>query len=306
MTLEARRMRHALGLTTLLSVVSALPAAEPAREVAIERGLVFGKGGSIDLKLDLARPKDGPGPYPGIVCIHGGAWRLGTPSFLSTTLPPLNGKSVIENLAARGYVAVTISYRLVPDAKFPAQIEDCKAAVRWLRANATKYNIDPDHIAACGYSAGGHLACLLGVTDKADGLEGVGGHPEQSSKVHAVVDLFGPTDLTSPDWHPDAEAGVLAPLIGGRLKDQPEQFRRASPLCYIRKDRELPPFLIMHGTADPIVNINQSKKLVEKLQELGVKHRYIEMKGEGHGWFGTKLAETLDVTADFLGEQFKR
>jgi acetyl esterase/lipase len=288
-------MRYALGPIALLPLLAAaLPAAEPLHDVVVERDLVFGKGGAVDLKLDLARPNDGPGPYPGIVCIHGGAWRIGSHRFMAMNVPALKGQSVIGSLAARGYVVVTIHYRLVPSALFPAQIEDCKAAVRWLRANAAKYHVDTDHIAACGYSAGGHLACLLGVTD-----------PEQSSKVQAVIDLFGPTDLTSADWHADAEEGVLAPLVGGRLKDHPELFRRASPLYYLRKDRALPPFLIMHGTADRVVNINQSKALAERLQELGVKCRYVEMKGEGHGWFGSKLAETLDLSVEFLREQFK-
>jgi len=301
-------MRRALGPLALLPALltpATLPAAEPRHAVLVERDLVFGKGGATDLKLDLARPKDGSGPYPGVVCIHGGAWRLGSHRFLSMNVRAAGGQSIIEQLAARGYVVATVSYRLVPGATFPAQVEDCKAAVRWLRANAEQYHLNPDHIAACGYSAGGHLACLLGVTEKSDGLEGAGGHPEQSSRVQAVIDLFGPTDLTSPDWHPDAEEGVLAPLVGGRLKDKPELFRRASPLCYLSKDRALPPFLIMHGTADPVVSINQSKKLAERLHELGVKYQYVEMKGEGHGWFGTKLAETLDRADGFLREHFK-
>src|SRR4051812_36822285 len=256
-------MRRALGVVALLPLLTApapLPAAEPAHEVAVERDIVYGKGGAVDLKLDLARPKDGPGSYPGIVCIHGGAWRLGSHRFLAMNVPALKGQSVIGSLAARGYVVITINYRLVPSAQFPAQLEDCKAAVRWLRANAAKYHVDADHVAACGYSAGGHLACLLGVTEPSDGLEGTGGHPEQSSKVQAVIDLFGPTALASPDWPPDAEEGVLAPLVGGRLKDPPELFRRASPMSYLRPGRALPPFLVMHGTADPLVNINQSKR----------------------------------------------
>ena len=122
--------------------------------------------------------------------------------------------------------------------------------------------------------------------------------------MQAVIDLFGPTDLTCGDWSADVEDGVLKPLLGARLKDNPAAYRRASPLCYLQKGRELPPFLIMHGTADRMVSINQSRKLAEKLQELGVKYRFVEMKGEGHGWFGAKLAQTLDRVAEFLHEQF--
>ncbi len=300
-------MRLALALFGLLPLLAParLPAAERLHAVTVERDLVYGKGGNVELKLDLARPTDGPGPYPAVVCIHGGAWRLGDRRFLSMRFRTMDNQSILEYLAARGFVVVTVSYRLAPKAQFPAQIEDCKAAVRWLRANAAKYHVDPDRIAACGYSAGGHLACLLGVTDKSDGLEGQGGHPEQSSKVQAVIDLFGPTDLTCSDWSADVEEGVLAPLLGARLKDKPEVYRRASPICYLSKDRPLPPFLVMHGTRDRLVNIHQSQALVEKLQELGVKHRYVEMQGEGHGWFGTKLAQTLDEAITFLREQFQ-
>jgi acetyl esterase/lipase len=295
-----------LALVLPLAIPTPTPAAERLHAVAVERDLVYGTGGGTDLKLDLARPADGPGPYPAVVCIHGGAWRLGDRRFLSMNIRSMDNQSLIGALAARGYVAVTISYRLVPAAKFPAQIEDCKAAVRWLRANAAKYNIDPDRIAACGYSAGGHLACLLGVTEKADGLEGAGGNPDQSSRVQVVVDLFGPTDLTPGDWTPEVEDGVLKPLLGAYLKDRPDVYRKASPLTYVCKDRALPPFLVMHGTEDRVVSINQSRKLVERLQELGVKHRFVEMKGEGHGWFGEKLAGTVEQAVEFLRENFKQ
>ncbi len=292
------------------SVVALLPllatslafATEALREVTVERNITFGKGGSTDLKLDLARPRDG-GPYPAVVVLHGGAWRLGDHRMLSLRSRFLgNESSLIEYFAARGFVTVTAQYRLVPSAVFPAQIEDAKAAVRWLRANAGRFNVDPDHIAACGYSAGGHLACLLGVTHLTDGFEGMGGHPEQSSRVQAVVDLFGPTDLAAADWHPDAFEGVLAPLVGGRIADKPELYRRASPLTYVTKDA--PPFYIAHGSRDPIVPPVQSKRLAGKLRDAGVTCRYVELPGEGHGWFGPKLAKTLDEAIAFLREHF--
>ena len=138
--------------------------------------------------------------------------------------------------ARKGYVAVTISYRLAPDAKFPAQIEDCKAAVRWLRANAKKYRIDPDHIGVVGFSAGGHLCCLLGVTDKKDGLEGEGGNADQSSRVQAVVSYFGPTDLCEKTWSKDVEEKVLAPFVGASFDDKPALYKKVSPITYVPKD----------------------------------------------------------------------
>src|SRR5262249_22409445 len=157
------------------------------------------------LQLDLAMPKDGDGPFPAVVCIHGGGWRGGSRQDLTRSIPPLGGRSLIEYLAGRGYVAATVSYRLAPKDKFPAQIEDCKAAVRWLRANAKKYKINPERFGAVGFSAGGHLVSLLGTSDKDDALEGNGGNPEQSSRVQAVVNFFGPTDFTTKDWTDQVE-----------------------------------------------------------------------------------------------------
>jgi acetyl esterase/lipase len=143
----------------------------------------------VEFQLNLAMPKKGKGPFPAVVCIHGGGWYQGQPQDLN---------SMTELLARRGYVAATVSYRLVPSARFPARIEDCKAAVRWLRANARQYPINPDRIGAIGFSAGSHLSYLLGVTDKKDGLEGTGGNPQLSSRVQAMVSFFGRTVSPRP------------------------------------------------------------------------------------------------------------
>src|SRR5262245_57591536 len=163
----------------VLGVLVAAPwlCADQPREVRFEKDLVFGKGGDTDLQLDLAMPKDGDGPFPALVCIHGGGWKGGKRQ---------DHDELSKTMAAQGYVCVTITYRLAPDTKFPGQVEDCKAAVRWLRANAKKYKVNPEKIGAFGFSAGGHLSCMLGTTDKNDGLEGKGGNPEQSSRVQAV------------------------------------------------------------------------------------------------------------------------
>lgn len=300
-----RQPSRIIAALLLAPCLAAAPRGEHRWAVTVERDLVFGRGGRTELRLDIAWPRDGEGPFPAIVMLHGGAWRIGDRSFLSMPVSGLGDQSVIEYFASRGFVAISPSFRLVPTALFPAQLEDCKAAIRWLRANAARYKADPDRIAASGYSSGGHLACLLGLTDRADGFEGTGGHADQSSRVHAVVDMFGPTDLLSNDWIPFLERNVLQPLIGAGRAEKPELYRRASPMTYLRKDRRLPPFLVMHGAADRVVPLSQSKQLVARLEELGAKPRYVEVEGEGHGWYGPKLAETLDVIVEFLREQFK-
>ena len=196
------------------------------------------------MQLNLAMPAKGDGPFPAIVCLHGGGWRAGKRQDLD---------KAVELFASRGFVAVTATYRLAPAAKFPAQVQDCKAAVRWLRANAKKYKVDPKHIGAVGASAGVHLASLLGTTRKKDGFEGKGGHAEQSSAVQAVVNFFGPTNFNDKDWSEDVEKYFLIPILGASYKDRPQRYRQLSPINYV--SRETPPFLFFHGTRDPLVGL---------------------------------------------------
>ncbi len=246
-------------ILSIAPVVRAEPEPKPASDVRVERDLVYGKGGDVDLQLDLAVPKEGTGPFPGIVCIHGGGWRQGKRQDLSAT---------IEVLARKGFVAATISYRLAPAARFPAQIEDCKAAVRWLRANADKYHLNAKRIGVMGFSAGGHLCCLLGTAGEASELEGTGGNPDQSSRVQAVVSFFGPTDLTDRTWSKEVEENILVPFLGATIDEKPELYKKVSPVTYVGKNA--PPFLFFHGTEDKLVGIRHSRVLAEKLKALGV------------------------------------
>jgi acetyl esterase/lipase len=286
---------HLFAVLILALAPSVMGAQEKKTDVHIERDLDYGKGGQTDLKLDLAMPKDGTGPFPAIVCVHGGGWKAGRRQDLAKT---------IEGMAARGYVAVTVSYRFSPEAKFPAQIEDCKAAVRWLRANAAKYHVNPDRIGAVGFSAGGHLVCLLGTTDKNDGLEGQGGNPEQSSRVQAVVSFFGPTDFTTKTWNETIEKEFLLPFFGATIEENPTIYKKASSISYVTKDD--PPFLFFHGTEDKLVGIRHSQLLADKLKDVGVKANVVVMEGQGHGWQGEKLRQSIDQMFTFFDQELKK
>jgi acetyl esterase/lipase len=264
-----------------------------------DTGIVFTKVGKKELRLDLARPSrtQPEATLPAIICLHGGGWIGGERQQM---------KGTIEALARRGYVAVSPDYRLAPQDRFPAQIEDCKAVVRWLRANAKNYGINPQKIGVFGFSAGAHLACLLGVTGKDDSLEGTSGNAEQSSAVQAVVSFFGPTDFTRPGWSKEVRERHLVPFLGGTAEEKADVYRRASPITYAGKNA--PPFLFVHGTADDIVPIQQSEEMVKKLREAGVSARLITMQGEGHGW-GWSHEHRLTSLADmmtFFDENLKK
>jgi acetyl esterase/lipase len=242
-------------------------------------------------------PSEGEGPFPAIVCIHAGGWIGGKRQQMRGTL---------SGLARSGYVAISPDYRLAPRDLFPAQIEDCKAAIRWLRAHAEQYHVQPARIGAFGVSAGGHLACLLGVTSKQDGLEGEGGNAELSSAVQAVVSFSGPTDLTQPVWNKELLAKQLQPFLGGTLAEKADLYRRASPMTYAGKNA--PPFLFVHGTDDDIVPFEQSKVLADKLRQAGVSARLLPLERQGHGhlWPSDMRALSLAHMMAFFDEKLKK
>lgn len=258
------------------------------------------------LQLDFVAPRGG-GPYPCVVCLHGGAWKLGSrkglagkPEFGIDFGP--GTKSLIERLAFAGYAAVSVDYRLAPKHKFPAQIVDVKTAIRYLRANARVYNIDPKRIAVLGLSAGGHLAALVATTP---GLKEFAGDefPNESDDVACVVNYFGPADLTLYCDTPGIELAFLKPLFGGVAPQCTPQFRKASPVEHVTKDA--PPFLHFHGTADFVVPIIHTERLHAKLKEEGVQSEFVRVKGKGHGWTGDTSTQTLATAIQFLDKHLK-
>ena len=266
-------------------------APQPPEGVAYQQNIEYGKGAGESLKLDLAWPEKSTGKRPCVVVIHGGAWRAGNRN---------QHTDIIFALAQRGYVAATISYRFCPKHRFPAQVEDAKCAVRFLRANADKYKIDTERFGAVGASAGAHLAMMLGVMDEQDGLEGDGGHAGESSKVHAVVSFFGPTDLSADDI-PTVTIPLLFDFIGGTKIKLPEKYKQASPITYV--DADDAPMLLLQGTKDPLVPHSQAFKMIDALTDAGVRGRAEIIIGGGHGWGGKDLQRSLQQTYGFLDEQ---
>jgi acetyl esterase/lipase len=253
---------------------TAKPQPPPIPEgVKVERDLEYAKVGDTALLLDLYRPESSGAPLPLVVWVHGGAWRGGSKDVCPAV--PLSG---------RGYVVASINYRLTGVATFPAQIEDCRAAIRWLRAHASKYNLDPRRVGVWGGSAGGHLVALLGTSGDVSKWDTVGGNTDQSARVQAVCDFFGPADFLAesiPEGRRDADSAV-GRLLGGAVNDRKEEARQASPLTYISADD--PPFLIFHGDQDKTVPIAQSEILEDALKKAGIDATFIRVKNGGHGF----------------------
>jgi acetyl esterase/lipase len=282
----------AMVFLTGCSNVSAVELAVPSN-VIFERGLEFNNPDHEPLLLDLARPKEGTGPFPAVVCIHGGGFRAGT----REGYDPLCVK-----LAGQGYVAVTITYRLSPAYTFPAAVHDCKAAVRWLRANASRYQVDPNRIGATGGSAGGHLALFLGVTAGIKEFEGPG-HPEQSSAVSCVVSYSGPSDFTK-SYGKSVDAQVVLPLFfGGNLEQKPHEHIRGSPLYWVTPNAA--PTLCIHGTKDDYVAYEQATWMVDRLKAAAVTAELLTLEGAGHGFKGPESERADQAMLAFFARYLK-
>jgi acetyl esterase/lipase len=237
------------------------------------RNIAYVSNGGERQKLDLYLPATGTN-LPLIVWIHGGGWASG-----DKESPPGLG------FVGHGFALASVDYRLSQDAIFPAQLTDCKAAIRWLRAHAAEQGINPDRIGVWGASAGGHLVALLGTTGGVKEFD-TGDNLGVSSRVQAVCDWFGPTDFTQMTNYPSAimhgaADSPEAKLLGGAIGENPEKAQRANPIHYVTKDA--PPFLIMHGEKDPLVPPNQSQLLADALQKAGGPVTFHIVPGAGHG-----------------------
>jgi acetyl esterase/lipase len=261
----------------------------------VHRDLPYVTDGHEQQKLDLYLPRTEE-KLPLIIRIHGGAWLAGS----KESEDP-------QDYLQDGFAMASINYRLSQHAIFPAQIQDCKAAVRYLRANAQKYNLDPNRFAVWGESAGGHLAALLGTTGDVNEFD-VGENLSVSSRVQAVVDYFGPTDFLQMEEHrllngmihnsPDSPESKL---IGGYIQDNPQKVAKANPITYVKKDD--PPFLIIHGDMDPLVPHHQSELLEAALKKAGVPVIFYTVKGASHGGF--KDPNVPRLNKQFLEQHLK-
>lgn len=276
------------GLAVFFSASSGSAQQKPAAlpdDVEVVRDVEYGKGGERALKLHILRLKTAPKEaMPVVVWIHGGGWRGGNKD---------SGIGRLARFAQRGYFCASIEYRLVPGAVFPAQIEDCKCAIRFLRAKAKEYNLDPERIGVWGSSAGGHLVALLGTSASVKDLEGKGGWSDFSSRVQAVCDFCGPADF--PSWTDKTHPAVVG-LLGGPVKEKLELAAKASPVTHIGKG--LPPFLIVHGDKDNTVPLTQSELLHEALKKAGADVTLHVVKGGAHGFGGPDIDKMVDAFFD--------
>jgi acetyl esterase/lipase len=280
-----------------------IPIPQIPEGVSLERDLIFNTDPARPLRLHLLRPgRLAQEPAPALVFVHGGAFRTGSRDDGIVPLIPF---------AQRGYVCASLEYRLSGEAVWPAQIEDVKCGVRFLRANAERFGLDPEHIGAWGPSAGGHLVSMLGVTGEVAELEGEGGWAGVSSRVQAVCDWFGPTDFLqmnkagSVQDH-DAPDSPESELVSGPIQENPEKVALANPLTYITPGRTYPPFLIVHGTADPLVPFNQSELLVAALRTVGAEVRFHPIAGAGHGGPAFEREEITDLVQAFFDRNLRR
>ncbi|HEX4144889.1 MAG TPA: alpha/beta hydrolase [Pirellulales bacterium] len=246
--------------------------------------VTYVKHGDEALRCDLAIPA-GDGPFPAVLVVHGGAWMSGGKWHMTRAITPL-----VEH----GYVTCSIDYRLAPKHVFPAQIDDCKSAVRWLRSHANEFKIDPERIGGFGYSAGGQLVALLGVTDRDDGLEGPDATADSpSTRLQCVVAGGAPCDFRSMP----VDSNRLAYWLGGNRAEKPLAYQQASPLNFVTADD--PPIFFFHGEEDGLVPLESPRIMVQQLTASRVPASLHTIPKAGH--IGAFLnPEAMTAAIEFL------
>jgi acetyl esterase/lipase len=284
----------AIALTWILATAPVRLSAEPAAPappapvklpagVRVERDIPYVPEADTAQRLDIYLPEPAPDhPLPLIVHIHGGGWRGGS-----------KYPCPVTSMATRGYIVASVEYRFSQKALFPAQIQDCQAAIRWLRANQVRYHIDPDHVGVVGSSAGGHLSALVGTAGGKGAFAFIGGNDTQSDRVQAVCNYYGPADFGSVMQQAADDPNIrnifkfntatdpYSSLIGSSLDSDPAKTSAVSPVHYVSADN--PPFLILHGTYDALVPYAQSVELADALKAKGVEVWLQKLPGSGHG-----------------------
>ncbi|HEY0140114.1 MAG TPA: alpha/beta hydrolase [Thermoanaerobaculia bacterium] len=288
-------MRRLLGIVILFAATAA-----SAGTFTLHEAIEYARPAGTPLLLDLRVP-DGPGPHPVLVYLHSGAWisgdRTGGPALRQAT---------------RGYAVASVDYRLAPQHIWPAQVEDAKAAVRWIRANARQYNLDPNRIGMFGASAGGHIGSILGTSGGVPSLEGAAlGNSQYSSRVKVVVDYYGPTDLLKieeqklPCIPLDGNASYMPPslLMGCPIQECKERTATANPITYITPDD--PPFLIVQGLLDCLTPYKQSVMLHDALVATGVDSTLVLVPNGEHGGRAFDEAKYKQMVDEFLDEKLR-
>jgi acetyl esterase/lipase len=282
-----------LTLVLLTTLVCSAAELQVPPDVIVERGVDYTSIPHGKLAMDVVRPKT-PGKYPGVVLIHGGGFSGGKrDSYLPMAI----------RLAQNGYVAAAVSYRLTPLVQFPLPLHDVKAAVRFLRANAGKYDVDKEHMAAIGASAGATWAQFLAVTRNMPQFEGNGAHREQSSSVDCAISYYGRSDMRRAYEGSRNAADALPPLLGGDRMHALDAHYRASPLNWVNPDSA--PILAIHGTRDQNVPFEQSVWLVERMRSVGVEAELETLAEAGHGFKGADDERAFTRAVDFLNRKLK-
>lgn len=260
-------------------------------------GLVYSTPDGSPLTLDLDLPRGSPPPYPLILFAPpDGEWPR-----LFKAEPRC--RALLNVLTGHGYAVATVHYRLPGKHRFPAQIEDGKAAVRWLRAHAAAYGLDARRIGVVGVSQGGYGACMLGTTGPGDGFEGACGDLDQSSRVQAVVCLGVPADFAVKNWPERLEALYLRPFLGAGYAEVPGLYERASPGAYASPDD--PPFLLFHSRDDLVVPVEMAQAFAGRLRRAGVDVKLVEEEGMEHVWTGPRLERALEQTLHFFDRHLR-